>query len=88
MKTDWKQSAIDRRDFRHTHDGPEIPKGGVKPSKKKKKKFKIVHVVTGKKVAFTSTYKTRKAAEQAMESLKKSPWLGLIDIQMEVKGDD
>jgi hypothetical protein len=32
MPSDWKQSSLDRRDFRHTHDAPEIP-----PHRRKKK---------------------------------------------------
>lgn len=35
MPSDWKQSGIDKRDFRHTHNGPEIPKHRKKGGKSK-----------------------------------------------------
>lgn len=38
----WHSSAIRRRDFRHTHGDPEVPKGHPKRKAKKEKK-KIDH---------------------------------------------
>jgi hypothetical protein len=32
----WKASSLKRRDFRHTHDGPEVPKHGNKKKNTKK----------------------------------------------------
>lgn len=34
-QSDWKQSSLDRRDFRHTHGDPEIARHRKKPVKAK-----------------------------------------------------
>jgi hypothetical protein len=38
MTSDWKQDSIDRRDFRHVHGDPEVPKW-----RKKSKKVNRAH---------------------------------------------
>lgn len=38
MTSDWNQSSIDRRDFRHTHGDPEVPR-----HRKKSKKVNRAH---------------------------------------------
>jgi len=38
--SDWKQSAIDRKDFRRSKEQPEIPK--KRKSKKRKNRYRLV----------------------------------------------
>lgn len=40
--SDWNESSRIRKDFRHSHDGPEVPRGyrSVSADKKRKKKSK------------------------------------------------
>lgn len=40
--SDWNESSRIRKDFRHSHDGPEVPRGyrAVSADKKRKKKSK------------------------------------------------
>lgn len=43
--SDWNESSRIRKDFRHSHDGPEVPRGhrAVAADKKRKKNKKVSH---------------------------------------------
>lgn len=69
--SEWKEEAAKRRDFRHTHGGPEVAK--VKP-KSRKKPWKLVgtwSLFCEPRPANYGRYKTEKAAEQAKEDYNK-----------------
>lgn len=78
--SDWKERAIKRRDFRHTHDGPEVAKHSNKKSKRKKP-YKVycgrstgIFSWLGSKPWAWGSYYTQADAEAAIKGLKTGWW--------------
>ena len=81
--TGWKESANTVRDFRHTHDAPEVakPKGAGK-----RKPWKVYCSRGGGSGIFLrdglfGKYATEKDAEQAVMSKKDDPFYYNFSIQ-------
>ena len=84
MSSDWKESALKRKDFRHTKSDPEIAKHKTKT---KKYNFKIVvlnHVwnfLDNKPKDLTlGKYKKRGSAEQAAKVYRQKGYLKGFEI--------
>jgi hypothetical protein len=77
MSSDWKESAIKRRDFRHSKSDPEVAKGRKKKSRGKKP-WKIVcdwkFLGRDEKGYVLGRYKTEDAAKNALQSYKNNWW--------------
>ena len=72
--SEWKKEAADRRDFRHTHSGPEVAKPRAKKRKKQWKLVGMWGLFCKPRPANYGRYKTEKAAEQALEAYNKGRW--------------
>ena len=87
--SDWKQSAIDRKDFRRSKTGPEVPK--KVGTRKKKKPFKVVikdHVWSWNNNRKPSdwnvgNYKKYSDAEKAVKHYKTVKWYKDFEIVIE-----
>ncbi len=89
MTSDWKQSAIDRSDFRRSKIDPEIPKKRKNSRLKKKNKFKLVikdfsfFSSQDKKDYILGKYTTKARAEQALFNQKHDLFFKTYDIKIE-----
>ena len=89
MRTDYKQSAVDRKDFRHTKHAPEIVK--LKGKSKKKNLYKVVikdHIwsfMTEQKKEdwVVGKYKTLISAEMAQKSYQNTSYYNTFEIVIE-----
>lgn len=76
MSSDWKESAIKRRDFRSTKSDPEVPKHRKK--KAHKKPWKVVAknfpLFNRKEDYVLGRYKTEQDAKNALQGYKKNWW--------------
>lgn len=88
MRTDYKESAVKRKDFRHSKDDPQIPKRvgkrkGAKTHKLVVKDFSWKFGNEEPKDYVLGTYKNKQGAEQALKNQQYDLFWGQYEMQIE-----
>lgn len=72
--SDRKEQSVERRDFRHSKDAPEINNLKSRKNQKKPWVFESSSKFLGRTWTFKTRYKTEKQALQALTAAKKDSW--------------